>query len=245
MKFLHLTIILVFIASCKDKPVVLQVESKPEIPILSSTPSEAETNTKSDINAHQIIAKEVRHSDRYTYILAVEGKEEFWIAVPKQEIEVNRNYLYRDALLKTNFYSKEFDKTLDKIYLVGSIISADKHPGSEQSSEKEIESNPKISKANPSAISLKVLFESPGNYSGKTVVVNGKCVKANYGIMGRNWYHIQDNSKLAGKILDLTITSNDQIQLGDIINFEGIITLNKDFGSGYKYDLLMEQAVVK
>ena len=64
-------------------------------------------------------------------------------------------------------------------------------------------------------------------------------------IMGKNWYHIQDGTKTKDKNVDFTITSTDVIQIGDEVTFEGTIFLNKDFGAGYRYDIIMENAVVK
>ena len=58
--------------------------------------------------------------------------------------------------------------------------------------------------------------------------------------MNRNWYHIQDNNKN-----DLTITSSDQIKVGDNVAFEGIVAVDKDFGAGYRYKVIVEDSKVK
>jgi hypothetical protein len=36
-----------------------------------------------------------------------------------------------------------------------------------------------------------------------------------------------------------------EVKDGDIITFEGKVALNKDFGHGYKYDILLEESVKK
>ncbi len=59
--------------------------------------------------------------------------------------------------------------------------------------------------------------------------------------MNRNWIHLQDGT--ADKN-DLTVTTAENISLGGIVTVEGTIALNKDFGAGYRYDLIMEGAVV-
>jgi hypothetical protein len=59
-------------------------------------------------------------------------------------------------------------------------------------------------------------------------------------IMGRNWVHIQDES---GAEFDLTITTNEQIQLGQMVNMEGVLAVNKDFGAGYFYKVIVENAI--
>ena len=57
--------------------------------------------------------------------------------------------------------------------------------------------------------------------------------------MGKNWVHLQDGTRFENKF-DLTITTDVVVNKGDEVTFEGIITLNKDFGAGYSYDVLME-----
>jgi hypothetical protein len=61
--------------------------------------------------------------------------------------------------------------------------------------------------------------------------------------MGKNWVHIQDGTEYNGQY-DLTITTQEKVNVGDVVVFEGIISLNKDFGFGYAYDILMENAKV-
>jgi hypothetical protein len=80
--------------------------------------------------------------------------------------------------------------------------------------------------------------------NGKTVKVRGKVMKYNPGIMGTNWIHIQDGTAFQDDF-DLLVTSDTQVQLGQVITAEGKIVTNKDFGSGYAYKVLIEEAKVK
>lgn len=80
---------------------------------------------------------------------------------------------------------------------------------------------------------------------GKSVAVRGKVVKVNTGIMGKNWLHIADGSGPDGKA-DLTVTTTaNPPKLGDLVTVTGKIAANKDFGAGYKYDVIMEDASIK
>jgi hypothetical protein len=58
--------------------------------------------------------------------------------------------------------------------------------------------------------------------------------------MGKNWVHIQDGSEFQGGF-DLTITTDKKVSLDDTVTFEGKIVLDKDFGYGYFYNVLMEE----
>jgi predicted small lipoprotein YifL len=87
---------------------------------------------------------------------------------------------------------------------------------------------------------LSDLFSNKKNYSGKTVKVKGKITKVNPSIMGKNWIHIQDGTSFEDQY-DLTVTSDFIPQVGSIIKVEGKISLDKDFGYGYTYPVLMEE----
>jgi hypothetical protein len=76
---------------------------------------------------------------------------------------------------------------------------------------------------------------------GRTVTVNGKVVKFNGGILGKNWMHVQDGSgKAADGTNDLTITTDAVAKVGDIVTVTGTVVIDKDLGSGYVYKVLIE-----
>ncbi len=90
-------------------------------------------------------------------------------------------------------------------------------------------------------ITIAKLMEDKKDYEGKTVKVKGEVTKYNSGIMGKNWVHIQDGTEYKGSF-DLTVTTDISAVMGETVTFEGKIVLNKDFGYGYSYEILMEDA---
>jgi hypothetical protein len=81
--------------------------------------------------------------------------------------------------------------------------------------------------------------------NGQPVTVRGRVVKANYEIMGVNWYHLQDGSGTEqGGDHDLTITSAAQVRVGDVVTASGTLVTDKDFGAGYAYDAIVEKATI-
>lgn len=81
--------------------------------------------------------------------------------------------------------------------------------------------------------------------AGKAVTVRGQVVKANNGILGRNWIHLQDGSgSAADRTNDLTITSDAVVKVGDVVTFTGVLAVGVEIGEGYGYDALLEQAKV-
>jgi hypothetical protein len=88
-------------------------------------------------------------------------------------------------------------------------------------------------------IKIADLLAGKKDYEGKTIKIKGSVTKFNPEIMGKNWIHIQDGTEFEGAF-DLTITTDKVVAVGDIVTFEGKIILNKDFGYGYFYNILME-----
>ena len=77
---------------------------------------------------------------------------------------------------------------------------------------------------------------------GKSVQVKGKVVKVNNGIMGRNFVHVQDGTGIAADgTNNLIVTSKDTANVGETVTATGVVTLNRDFGMGYMYPLLLEE----
>ena len=95
----------------------------------------------------------------------------------------------------------------------------------------------------PGGVTIADLFGKKSTFSGKTVKVKGQVTKFNPEIMGKNWVHLQDGTEADGKF-DLTITTNSTVAVGDIVIFEGKITLDKDLGYDYFYEVLMEDAKI-
>lgn len=80
--------------------------------------------------------------------------------------------------------------------------------------------------------------------AGKEVAVQGKVVKVNNGIMGRNFVHVQDGSGEPGSTNNLIITSKQTAGVGDAVKVSGKVVLNRDFGAGYMYPLLLEESTI-
>ena len=88
------------------------------------------------------------------------------------------------------------------------------------------------------------VFAEKDALAGQPVTFRGKVVKTNPDIMGKNWLHVRDGSGEEGTN-DLTITTAGTLpNVGDTVVVTGNVTLNKDFGMGYAYDVLVEDAQV-
>lgn len=89
------------------------------------------------------------------------------------------------------------------------------------------------------------VFAEKASLAGKPVTVRGKVVKVNGGIMGKNWLHVRDGSGAEGTN-DLTVTTAAELPaLGAIVVVTGPVSLDKDYGMGYQYAVIVEGAEVK
>ena len=106
--------------------------------------------------------------------------------------------------------------------------------------------NEKIEKAEgATGYTVGEIYSQAHDLNGKTVKIRGKVVKVSPNIMGVNWLHLQDGSGDAMKNQhDLVVTSDALAELGSVVIVEGVLAADKDFGSGYEYDAIVEQAKV-
>lgn len=88
------------------------------------------------------------------------------------------------------------------------------------------------------------VYAEKDQLAGQEIVFRGKVVKTNAGIMGKNWLHVRDGSGAEGSN-NLTVTTPFILpNVGDTVVVTGPLELNKDFGMGYQYDLIIEDAKV-
>ncbi len=241
------------IMSCDSKPKVIEAESaggQGNAPIFqdpNATTAPGATAPAQDMSTaeHKVVVAEVLNTEKYSYLRVKENADEYWIAITKRDVKVGETCYYRGGLMKKNFQSKEFNRVFETVYLVGDF----RQEGADESAPmggippaSEALAPPKNVQRAPGAIKISDLVANVAKYDGKTVKITGKCVKINPMIMGRNWLHIQDGS---GKNLDLTVTTTEVVELGSVVTLEGVIAVNKDFGAGYKYEYILEAAVLK
>ena len=100
-----------------------------------------------------------------------------------------------------------------------------------------------FSSAEDVAKTVAALNQSKATLAGQKITAQGKVVKVNNGIMGRNFVHIQDGTGDASSN-NLIVTSKQTANVGEQVVISGMVVLNRDFGSGYSYPLLIEEASI-
>lgn len=216
-------------------------------------------NKKEKLNgAHKVVVKEVLQANVYTYLNVTENGKDQWIAVTKIDAQVGEIYYFNEFMEMLLFESKDLGRTFESVYFVEDLRKTleKKHTPQMQMPEGHMGTGahggkPKISQAEikvepaKEGITIAELYANKEKYEGKKVSIRGKVVKTNFEIMNKNWFHIQDGTSNGGKF-DLTVTSMEKnVKVGDVVTFEGKAVLDIDFGYGYKYDVLIEEATKK
>ena len=196
---------------------------------------------------HCVGVIEVIQTSNYTYLQVEENDNKFWIAVVRREAKSGDVIYYTKAYEMKDFASKELGRTFPTVFFVedpsDKLITA-VSPASPSISSGRVEMKRQLNISVETAkggISIADLYKKQTDYAGKAVIIRGVVVKYNKEIMHKNWVHIQDGTDYSGKF-DLTVTTMDSVTVGNTVTFNGIISLNKDFGAGYVYDVIMEEA---
>ncbi len=205
------------------------------------------------------IVQEVLQVSSYTYLHVLEESGiKRWIAVPTIEAKLGEIYYYKGGMEMPDFESKELNRKFDVVLFLGSITN-----GEDIDIEKgmvdpnvivEEEVNKPTKQATLEKLELSIeevaggvriadLFENKQQFAGNKIKIKGEVTKFTKAIMGKNWVHFQDGTYFNGAY-DLMITTQEIVNVGDVVTFEGTITLNKDFGAGYFYSTIMEEAVL-
>jgi len=187
---------------------------------------------------------ETMSSGGYTYAKLDHGGTQVWTAGPETPLAVGAEIAKVSGTLMTGFRSTTLNRTFDQIYFVTSFTvtgGAMQNPHGAPA----VAATPPGEKITPAAGGKTVaeVFAGKDGLAGKPVVVRGKVVKVNNGILGRNWVHVQDGTGGAGTS-DLMVTTSASATKGDVVVVRGTVAINKDFGAGYSYAVLVEDATI-
>lgn len=199
---------------------------------------------------NEVVVEEVIQTSGYTYLRFTDNGTEQWLATTLIDAKVGEKYYYEKSMVMENFHSKELERDFKTILFVERLstepISAEEKtkPVAPGSAKAKAEKMVVVIEKSKDDITVANLYSNKETYANKLVLIKGKVVKYSPGIMNKNWVHIQDGTEYDGNY-DLTVTTLSEFKVGDIVTLEGKIALDKDFGYGYKYDVLLEDAVAK
>lgn len=204
----------------------------------------------------------------YSYVNLEKNGVKTWVAVPRMKVTVGEEMAFQPGQEMVKFTSRSLNRTFERILFSGGPIvpqaaaqdeAVKSAHGGKSISELQGKAAPAIAPKAPVTENIKVekaaapngytvaeLHEKKGALDRQKVVVRAKVVKVSPGIMGKTWVHLRDGSGDAAQMTNnLVVTSQDVPAIGDVVTAAGTIYKDKDFGSGYKYELIMEEASLK
>jgi hypothetical protein len=200
---------------------------------------------------------EVTNASRYTYVLLDTGTKKVWAAGPKVVVKVGDRVSLAGSMPNKNFFSAALNKTFDEIYFAEAITPAGSAKaaaaGAASSKPAGLDATTKSGKSAATVIeavqkpeggkTVAEIWAGKDALAGKQVIVRGIAVKAIPNVMGKTFLHLRDGTGGEG-MNDLSVTTTNEVKTGMIITLSGLVVTNKDFGAGYKYDVILEDAAV-
>ena len=175
-------------------------------------------------------------------------------------VAVGANVRVYNPMLMTKFESKALKRTFDEIYFgmltpdgadaanAGGPALADgtnPHAGVTAPTAEAVTVGKVEKAAGADAYTIAEAWAKKDALSGKVIAIRGVVVKYNAQVMGKNWVHLQDGSGDAAKNTnDITVVTMDETAKGQTITIRGTVKTSKDYGAGYKYAIIIEDAKI-
>jgi hypothetical protein len=209
---------------------------------------------------------ETMNAGGYTYVLVDTGTNKVWAAANQFAVKPNDTVMVPASMPMNDFHSKSLNRDFSVIYFASSMVvngaAADAaklppgHPAIGAAAADLPAGQPALpgqaSPPKPDFTGIKPvkggqtvagIYAASAKLAGQSVTLRGRVVKYNANILGKNWVHIQDGTGTPGNN-DLLVTTTNPAKLGDTVLVTGQVATNQDFGSGYKYTVLVETAKV-
>ena len=177
----------------------------------------------------------------YTYLQIDDTKKKYWVAVEGTKVEKGTEVRFTEELRAKNFESKSLNRTFDEIVFASNLQYRTQVPekGNLALIDEQVKESPYKQNG---TISVKEVWEKRASLKDKTIAIRGKVVKASPNIIGVNWIHIQDGTGEGSEVGRIVFTSKELPKVGDIVTASGVVSVDKDFGSGYFYKIIVQNA---
>lgn len=188
---------------------------------------------------------ETMNSGGYTYAKIQDEQNQYWIAGNQVPVKVGDVVSFTEQMKMPGFKSKTLNRTFENLMFVSQISYGKQGTSTSYKHLKDsaVKSAMKVSGIQKlqDGYTVAELFAQKNKLQGKQVRLRGKVMKVSNGIMNSNWIHIQDGTGNAGSD-DIIFRSSKTSHVGDIVQASGTLVLDQDFGYGYKYSVMVENA---
>lgn len=266
LKYMLILMILAFLAGGIQASLEAEEQPAKKAPAGNQIPS---GNNQSNLSeAFKGTVMDVIHAGRYAYIQIETGKKLVWVAVPGFDGAPGDKVDVPPGVPVADFQSRTLKRKFDMIYFVGGVRKEGESAPEQQAQKMpqgqaptgsaaenpmmhpsmgELSQGPaidigKVEKAKDGQTVSEIITGSK-SFNGKQIRVRAKVIKFTPNIMGKNWVHVRDGSGVEGAN-ELIITTTDTVKVGDMVMVSGVVSLDRDYGFGLKYPLIIENAKI-
>ena len=254
------------LSACSSKPADVPAAGSAAAPAASHATPPASPAAGGTVETIQGKVLEAIDGGSYTYVRVKSDRGDIWAATLKFPVSVGETVIVPLENPMRGFKSPTMKREFDLVYFASSISKPGESASTAATASAAVPpGHPPTSSAAPNATAptepaaklIEPIAAAPGGIriasvwadrktlSGKLVTVRGKVVKYNPGIMGLNWLHVQDGSgSVTDGTHDLTITTTNDAKAGDIVTITGTVVVDKNFGAGYGYAVMLQGAKV-
>jgi len=197
----------------------------------------------------------------YTYVQVESPVGSVWAAAPAFTVAVGDEVRFATDMPMQNYESRTLGRTFDLVYFTQDIEYADgrvaptRQVGVQTSPSDSDTGEARSAASQGGAIDLSGIAVPDGGITvagvhaasaklaGTEVVIRGRVVKFTTAVLDHNWLHLQDGSG-EGPTSDLTVVTDGEASIGDLVVIHGKVAVDQDFGFGYQYAVLVEDALV-
>ncbi|MBE0495063.1 MAG: hypothetical protein IBX45_01500 [Campylobacterales bacterium] len=196
----------------------------------------------SEAKIHEAQVKQVLHAGSYTYYGIQSGERNYWVVTPRSALPVGAWMRFKEEIAMPSYESKALGQTFEDV-----IFTSDFQYRTLEDEAKHLAFITEKVATSPFAqegtLSVQEAQEKRNTLAGKTIQLRAKVVKVSQNIMGRNWVHLQDGTGMGDEVGRIVATSSETPSVGAIVVAKGKVSVDKDFGSGYVYAIILEETV--
>lgn len=212
------------------------------ISIVSTSVSASESSLEKEPYMFSGKVVQTEKAGNYSYVqVEVNSSARVWIALPALDLKLGDEIKVPKGLPMYDFKSDALNRTFEELFFVDHIIrTATQSTQSVKSTKNETK---KINvKMAGSGLNIASLYDSREKFNNKIIEIRALVVKFSDKILGKNWLHVQDGSIANNGTNDLVVTTMQYVKVGDTVLIKGLLTLDKNIGSGYHYAVIIEDA---
>jgi len=197
---------------------------------------------------------EIKDAMGYKYLKVNEDGKELWVAIANAPVAVGDKIGYDKNTIMHDFESKTLNQKFKEIIFASDVYLPQKVQKPQSMKEmlglsttapkEEKPAKPFVKKETYTIEEVHMWRKS---LEGQTITLDATVYKVSHQIMKLDWTHLGDGTGDEKKLTDdLVFTSaSTAIKSGDKVTATGKVIVNKDFGFGYFYKVLIQDATFK